>query len=590
MTEQEILDLLQYGEHLHLECKKAETTLPNSVWETYSAFANTDGGTILFGVEEHLKEMDFERRFTFLTPTNPDQRIKDFWNTINGDKVNNNILVDANVGKCNVKGETIIWINVPRAKYNQRPIYINGNPMKGSFKRNNEGDYHCTEEEIKAMLRDANDSGSDGSLLDGYTMEDIDINALRSYRIEFEHRNPDHVFNSLEDKEFLYKMGGYMKDRSTGKWWLTIAGLLMFGTSDAIHERFPYIRMDYIDQSNLLPGSRWSDRLTYDGMWENNLYNFMRQVMPKLVSGIKRPFRLEGMVRIDDTPVHKAIREAVVNMMIHSDYMINGVLKIIKTDNGFIFSNPGSLKLSVQDIYEGGHSVARNPYIQKLFRMIGAGDNIGSGFPTILNAWGEENWRKPDLSENQDLRLVELKLWMVSLMPQECTDHLSQLFGTVYTHLSSNEQIILGTAYLEGSVTNSRLQSMLNLHSIEIGHVLADLVEAGMLITDNKRRWASYHLNENYEKQSEQLGLEDIHSGDVKLRNKTDQAIYDYIRANGFITTSQVISITRITTTAGASVALGRLINAGLVVMVRKSRHVIYQLSGNAQGTEKRLS
>ena len=222
--------------------------------------------------------------------------------------------------------------------------------------------------------------------------------------------------------------------------------------------------------------------------------------------------------------------------------------------------------------------------------MIGAGDNIGSGFPTILNAWGEENWRKPDLSENQDLRLVELKLWMVSLMPQECTDHLGQLFGTIYTHLSSNEQIILGTAYLEGSVTNSRLQSMLNLHSIEIGHVLADLVEAGMLITDNKRRWASYHLNENYEKQSEQLGLEDIHSGDVKLRNKTDQAIYDYIRANGFITTSQVISITRITTTAGASVALGRLIDAGLVVMVRKSRHVIYQLSGNAQGTEKLLS
>lgn len=578
MTEQDVLELLQYGEHIHLECKKAETTLPASVWETYSSFANTDGGTILFGVEEHMKEMDFERRFTFQSIKNPDQRIKDFWNTINSNKVSTNILVDSDIGTCSVKGETIIWVKIPRAKYNQRPVYLNENPMKGSYKRNHEGDYHCIEEEVKAMLRDANDSGSDGTILDGYTMEDIDMNALRSYRIEFEHQNPDHVWNSLDDKEFLHKMGGYTKDRSTGKWWLTAAGLLLFGSGEAIRERFSNIRMDYIDQSNLLPGSRWSDRLTYDGMWDNNLYNFMRQVMPKLVSGIKRPFRLEGMLRVDDTPVHKAIREAVVNMLIHSDYMVNGILKIIKSDKGFVFSNPGTLKLPVQDIYEGGHSVARNPHIQTFFRMIGAGDNIGSGFPTILSAWGEENWRKPDLSEDVDLHLVELKLWMISLMPQECTEYLLKLFGPAYSRLSNNEQIILGTAYLEGEVTNSRLQSMLDLHSIEIGHVLAGLVGNKMLVPDRKGRWTSYHLNEAYVIQPEQMELTDIGPGEIHLKNQTDQAIYDYIRTNGFITANQVLNISRINTTQGANVALGRLIKADLVVMVRKGRHVIYQL------------
>jgi predicted HTH transcriptional regulator len=221
--------------------------------------------------------------------------------------------------------------------------------------------------------------------------------------------------------------------------------------------------MDYLDESNLLPGSRWSDRLTYDGMWENNLYNFMRQVMSKLVFGLRRPFRLEGMVRIDDTPVHKAIREAVVNMMIHSDYMITGVLKIVKTDKGFIFSNPGGLKLPVRAIYEGGHSVARNPRIQTFFRMIGAGDNIGSGFPTILNAWGEENWRKPDLSEDTELHQVDLKLWMISIMPQECTEHLRALFGWEYSRLKSKEQIIMGTAYLEDTVSGVKHNFVHNL-------------------------------------------------------------------------------------------------------------------------------
>lgn len=115
------------------------------------------------------------------------------------------------------------------------------------------------------------------------------------------------------------------------------------------------------------------------------------------------------MVRVDDTAVHKAVREATVNMVIHADYHSTGILKVIKYDDGFLFSNPGNLKLPVKAIYEGGHSVARNPKIQNMFRMIGLGDNIGSGFPAILNAWGEENWRQPDLYDDQELHQVDLK-------------------------------------------------------------------------------------------------------------------------------------------------------------------------------------
>ena len=97
MDSEEILDLLRFGERINLECKKAEATLPNSVWETYSSFANTEGGIILFGVEEHIKETDYEKRFSFVSIHNPEQRVKDFWNTVNSAKVSSNILVDANV-------------------------------------------------------------------------------------------------------------------------------------------------------------------------------------------------------------------------------------------------------------------------------------------------------------------------------------------------------------------------------------------------------------------------------------------------------------------------------------------------------------
>lgn len=70
MDAKEIIELLKYGEHINLECKKAENQLPKSVWETYSSFANTNGGIILLGVEENLKEADVNKRFKFVSVIN----------------------------------------------------------------------------------------------------------------------------------------------------------------------------------------------------------------------------------------------------------------------------------------------------------------------------------------------------------------------------------------------------------------------------------------------------------------------------------------------------------------------------------------
>ena len=577
LNETAIRNLLNYGERITLECKEASNSVPKSLWETYSSFANTSGGTILLGIKENRFVSDNETHFEFIGVQNHQKIITDFWNTINSDKVNTNILTDADVYPITIDSATIIVINIPQAEYKQRPVYINQNPIKGTYKRNNEGDYHATEEEIKSMMRDANDSGNDGTLLDGYTMDDIDPATLKAYRIEYEIKNPDHVWNNLDNREFLQNLGGYTKDRTTGKEGLTTAGLLMFGKGLAIRERFDNIRMDYIDKTHLVGDSRWSDRLTYDGMWENNLYNFLKRVMPKLISDLKRPFKLEGMSRVDDTPTHKAIREAVVNLIIHSDYLITGVLKIVKNDNGFVFSNPGNLKLPIPMIYNGGNSKARNPRIQTMLRMIGLGDNIGSGFPTILSVWGDENWRKPDLRENMDLHQVELKLWMISLMPEECSTALHTIFGTDYSRLSSEEQIILSTAYLEHEVSNNRLQNILDIHSTDIGRLLYGLVQKGMILSNNKGRWTTYYLNTDYEIKSTPQSLSNNEVAKIKLK-ETDRIIYDYIKANSIITTEQVVDITRITTTSGAAIALNRLVKLGLISKKRNGRSFYYEL------------
>lgn len=172
--------------------------MPNSLWDTYSAFANTYGGTILLGVVEHMEEHDNAKRFEIVGVEDTDKIRKDLWNTVNSrEKVNINLLHDEDVQTIYVDNKRVIAINVPRADYTVRPVYINNNLSRGTFKRNHEGDYHCTEQELKMMLRDANESGNDGLLLEHYTMDDIDIPTLERFRQMFQNLHPEHQWNLL---------------------------------------------------------------------------------------------------------------------------------------------------------------------------------------------------------------------------------------------------------------------------------------------------------------------------------------------------------------------------------------------------------
>ena len=414
MDMQEIKSLIYQGEKVDIECKKAESKVPTSAYESYSAFANTKGGYIILGVKEDKSKTNPEERFVLQGIENPEKQREDFWNTINGSKVNVNILKDENVYVVEEDGISLIVIHVPRAEFNMRPVYVGENPYKGTYKRNHEGDYHATEHEVRGMIRDQNPDGNDSLILEYYTMDDIDKETLRKYRQIFEIRNEGHVWNSLDDKTFLEKLGGYRKDRRTGVEGLTLAGLMMFGTGQAIREEFSNVFMDYRNETEVTVDVRWNDRITYDGTWENNLFNFFSKVTPKLTEDLPKPFKLEGLQRIDETPVHKAVREAFVNLIIHADYLMDaGTLKIIKKNKGFVFTNPGILKLPIEDIFRGGNSKPRNPHMQTMLRMVGFGDNAGSGFPTILATWKKEGWIEPKLVENTSLNQVTLELCMM---------------------------------------------------------------------------------------------------------------------------------------------------------------------------------
>ncbi|MDE6807615.1 MAG: putative DNA binding domain-containing protein, partial [Prevotella sp.] len=422
MNKQDILKLLAEGERVTLECKKAQNAVPTSLWNTYSAFANTIGGTILLGIFEDVKEKDRQKRFRVVGVEDAQKVVTDFWNIINSSKVNENILNDGDVEIVSVDGTQVVCIHVPQADWRLKPIYLNDNIYKGTYRRNHEGDYHCTERQVRAMIRDSFEEGNDGMLLEHYNMDDIDLDTLHRYRTLFQFRNDSHVWNEADDKTFLRNLGGYVVNREAGKEGLSMAGLMMFGKGLPIRERFDNFRMDYLNFCNLVGEERYSDRLTYDGRWENNLYQFFSIVAPRMTFDLPRSFRMEGIQRVDDTPQHKAVREAFTNAIIHADLMMDaGILRIEKHDDKLCFRNPGLLRLPLKQIYEGGNSKARNPRIQNMLRMIGYGENVGSGFPTIIAAWKAAGWGEPELKNKIELDEVELVLPVPSVAQSSFT-------------------------------------------------------------------------------------------------------------------------------------------------------------------------
>lgn len=135
------------------------------------------------------------------------------------------------------------------------------------------------------------------------------------------------------------------------------------------------------------------------GDWTGNLFDFFFRVYAKLVKDLKIPFKLEGITRIDDTPVHKALREALANCLVNTDFFIERGVVIRKDADKIIMENPGYIRTGKEQMLKGGISDPRNKALMKMFNMIGIGERAGSGVPDIFSVWNKEGWEAPVVTE-----------------------------------------------------------------------------------------------------------------------------------------------------------------------------------------------
>ena len=473
-----------YREDNRREVKKAHDGLPVSLWDTYSAFANCYGGVIILGVKEHK---DGSWHTTGLR--NATKLQKEFWDIINNTKkVSINLLREADVEIYNHNGDVIMVIHVPAARREQKPVYINDDMFGGTFRRNYEGDYHCTRIQIKTMLRDQADDTIDMSVLDNLHMDIFNKDSVRGYRNSFASLKGGHPFVRLDDNEFLRSIGAAGVSETDNTLHPTAAGLLMFGNEYDIVRQFPDYFLDY--RAILDPSIRWSDRIhSSSGDWSGNIFDFYFRVYNKLTQSLTVPFKLSGGARVDVTPMHEAIREALANCLINADYFGSRGIVVTLQAGTLTFANPGYSRTGKIQMLRGGVSDPRNRGLMKMFNLIDIGERAGSGIPMIVNIWNDEKLKEPVIEEEFDPDRTILTLSLEKKQAIKASDNGQNSSAPKTKKTLKNQQKIIEYLKDHGRSKCSEIAVFLGLSETRTRAIIADIPEIEIMGSNRNRTY-----------------------------------------------------------------------------------------------------
>ena len=339
------------------------------------------------------------------------------------------------------------------------------------------------------MLRDQTERTMDMEVLDKVPMEDLNYETIQGYRNSHRTLKKGHPFERLNDYEYLRSIGAAAISDEDGQLHPTAAGMLMFGNEYNIVRHFPEYFLDYREE--LDPTIRWTDRVqSSSGEWSGNVCDFYFRVYNKIIKDIKVPFKMSGGERVDDTPVHKAIREALANCLINADYHgVRGVV-IRKEADKLILSNPGYVRTGKKQMRLGGESDPRNKTLMKMFNLINIGERAGSGVPNIFNVWEDEGWIEPVIEERFDPDRKVLSLSFVKKVAEKSGEKKWRKKVTKKTQ--EKYDIILNAMQPNTWYKASEFESIVDVKESRIKVLLKDMAEQGLIESTGSTKGKKY--------------------------------------------------------------------------------------------------
>jgi ATP-dependent DNA helicase RecG len=479
MNQEELVALLKKYEWNDVEFKKAQRGVPESAYETVSAFANTDGGYLVFGVQDN------KGAFELVGVIEIDKVQNDFLSCVRSrNKFNRPISVREDMVKHD--GKILLVFHVPEARRKNKPIYMNGDITKTYIRRGG-GDERCTPSEIERFLRDAADTSYDNEILSELDATNFfDPASLAWYRSIF-HEKQGNRHAELADPEFLNEWGFIVEE--AGSMRPTRAAVLLFGKAKFIRHLLPRGMVDYMRIDSPLEEwsaeLRWHDRVVA----EENLIQAWQTLVEKYFRLADRPFSIETSTlrRHDEPPDYISFREAAVNLLIHQDFGDHTRKPIIKifTDRT-IFWNPGDAFVNLDKLLDPIEKEVRNPAIVAAFRRIGLSDQAGTGVRSIFGNWRQLGFVPPRIVNDKGEKTFEVTLLRETLL----TDKQQLFQARLGVVLSDQEAAVFAYACRSGEIGLTDAKAVMGRGEREALQTLDRLVAQTLLTAlESGVRW-----------------------------------------------------------------------------------------------------
>lgn len=469
MTRDELLARLQSIEWSDIEFKEAAWAAPRDALETVSAFANTAGGHLVFGVKQA------NGTFTITGVTDADKVQNDFLGWVR-DTNKISVFLPINGSVYAFAEGTVLAFYVPEAQRNEKPVYLDRNPRKAHIRRGGRDDT-CTADELLRFIRDASNTRYDAEPLDVDTTRCFDEATVRWYRTRFAASNPgrdtaadDTAF--LRNWGFLVEQGGVLRP--------TRAAILVLGSGEYVRQVLPRMVADvqlYRHGSAEYDSAvRWADRLTV----EDNLIKAWQAIVEFYFRHSERPFGVDASTlrRGDDPPDYISFREAAINLLIHQDFGDTTRVPVIRFFRDQTeFFNPGDAFATREQLLDPGDKEVRNPSIVSAFRRIGLSDQGGTGVRAIFDGWRKLGYLPPEIENHKAEKSFRLRLRKEKLITE--AQLLAQ--ANLGAHLSAQEADVFAYLTRKGQIDIADVKALTGLSGADARQLVQRLTVQALL-------------------------------------------------------------------------------------------------------------
>ncbi len=512
MNAQELLRSLSLlDENERIEAKRASEA-SKSMLESICAFANEPdlgGGWLLLGVAPD--EQALFPGYVVEGVAYPDKLSADLASQC-ASMFNTPLRV--NICTETLEGKPVVVVYVPEAAPRDKPLYFKATGLpRGAFRRIGSTDQRCTEDDLETFYASRQGESFDTGIVVDADLDDLDSDAIADYRQGRTQANPDAEELLWTDADLLRALNAVRRD-AAGTWKPTRAGLLLFGKSVALRRCFPMTRVDYIR----VPGREWvpDPERRFDTVeLRAPMFALLRRAQAAILDDLPKSFGLEeGELQRTDRPVIplRALREALVNALMHRSYRVQAPVQVIRYANRLEIRNPGFSLKAPDHLGEPG-SMPRNPAIAAVLHETRFAETKGSGIRAIRDAMDKAGLVPPLFESDRGQDQFSAMFFFHHFLGEDDIRWLSRFKEL---HLGDEEARALVVAREAGRIDNATYRALNKVDTLTASNALRRLRDAG-LFNQQGRGSATW-----YQPTDKLIGVADLSAKEASLSSKPE--------------------------------------------------------------------